>query len=271
MNQIWTKLSTEARMPLLGLGVYDMHAADAVRSVITALETGYRLIDTASAYGNEREVGEGIRSSGIERNELFITTKVANEDQGYEKTLRAFDESERKLGCEYIDLYLVHWPLKTTRKETWQALERLYTEKRVRAIGVANYLPPFLEELSEYQHIMPAVNQVEFSPYLFLKDLLAMCTQKGIVLQAYTPLLRGARMDDPKLTDLAAAYGKTPAQILLRWAVQHGVSTIPKSSNPARIRENFNIFDFEIRSADMDKLDSFHENLRVVEDPMLHW
>lgn len=271
MNQITTNLNTGARMPLLGLGVYDMHAREAVESVVTALETGYRLIDTASAYGNEREIGEGIRQAGTDRNEIFVTTKVANHDQGYDATLRAFDESERRLGCGYIDLYLVHWPLKATRKETWLALEKLYTEKRVRAIGVANYLPPFLGEMTAYQHIIPAVNQVEFSPYLFLKDLLDICKAKGTILQAYTPLLRGARMSDPKLTSLAAGYGKTPAQMLLRWAVQHGVSTIPKSSNPARIRENFDIFDFEITDADMNRMDSLHENLRVVEDPMLHW
>lgn len=271
MKQPWTSLNTGAEMPLLGLGVYDMHATEATRSVITALECGYRLIDTAAGYGNEKEIGEGIRASGIERKEIFVTTKVANHDQGYDQALRAFDESERRLRCDYIDLYLVHWPLKNTRKATWQALEKLYTEGRIRAIGVANYLPPFLEELFGYNRIMPAVNQVEFSPYLFLKELLDMCTTRGIILQAYTPLLRGARMNDPKLLTLAHQYGKTPAQILLRWAVQHGVSTIPKSSNPERIRENFNIFDFEISAADMARLDGFHENLRVVEDPMEHW
>jgi methylglyoxal/glyoxal reductase len=162
----------------------------------------------------------------------------------------------------------VHWPLKNTRKDTWLALEKLYKEGQVRAIGVANYLIPFLEELNEYATIIPAVNQVEFSPYLFLKDVKDYCQKRAIQLQAYTPLVRGERFNDPKLVVIAEKYGKTPAQIILRWAVQQGISTIPKSSNQKRLRENFDVFDFHISDADIALLNGFNENLRIVDDPM---
>ena len=267
-KQITTTLNNGIQMPLLGLGVYDMYKKDAEQAVLWALETGYRLIDTAAMYENEVEIGNAVRESGIPRTDIFITTKVHNTDQGFEQTLRAFDESQRKLNCEYIDLYLVHWPNKATRKETWTALEKLYSEGRVRAIGVANYLVPFLDELSMYRNVVPALNQVEFSPYLYLEDLLKYCQTKQIQLQAYTPLVRGQRMNDPKLLFLAQKYAKTPAQIILRWALQHGISTIPKSSNLARIKENFDVFNFEINAEDMTKMDTFHENFRVVDNPM---
>ena len=255
-------------MPLLGLGVYAMHGQEAERAVSQALEIGYRLIDTAAMYRNEVEIGNAIRSGAIPRKEIFLTTKVSNSDQGYDQTLHAFDESSRKLNAEYIDLYLVHWPLKATRRETWQALERLYQEKRVRAIGVANYLIPFLDELATYAEMVPMVNQVEFSPYLFLEDVLQVCKERKIILQAYSPLVRSKKMSDPKLVQLAEKYDKTPAQIILRWAIQLGVSTIPKSSNPQRLRENFDIWDFEISAEDIQYISSFNENLRVVDDPM---
>ena len=261
-------LNNGIKMPLLGLGVYDMHAAEAEAAIIKALETGYRLIDTASAYNNEIEVGNAIRASGVPRSEIFVTTKVANPSQGYDSTLKAFDESFKKLNIEYIDLYLVHWPIKGKRKDTWLALEKLYGDKKVRAIGVANYMIPFLEELKEYAGIVPVVNQVEFTPYLFLKELMNYCKKHGIQLQAYSPIVRGRKNNDPKLVELAEKYHKTPVQMLLRWAIEHRVSTIPKSSNPKRIEENFNIFDFEISKEDLEKMDHFNENLRIVEDPM---
>lgn len=255
-------------MPLLGLGVYDMYNREAEEAVVNALEIGYRLIDTAAMYKNEAEIGSAIRASAVPRKEIFLTTKVADGDQGYDNTLRAFDESSRKLNSEYIDLYLVHWPIKKTRKDTWKALEKLYTDKRVRAIGVANYLIPFLNELETYSKVTPAVNQVEFSPYLFLEDLLDECKRKHIQLQAYTPLVRGQRFADPKLVALANQYGKTPAQIILRWALQLGVSTIPKSSNLNRLKENFDVFDFQINDDDMKQINAFNENFRVVDDPI---
>ncbi len=267
-KQIYTKLNNGITMPLLGLGVYDMYEKEAVQAVLWALETGYRLIDTASMYENEQEIGQAIHESGIKREDIFITTKVNNADQGFEATLRAFDTSLKKLNLDYVDLYLVHWPIKKGRKETWLALEQLYNEKRVKAIGVANYLAPFLTELESYASIVPAVNQVEFSPFLYLKDLESICQNKKIQLQAYTPLIRGQKMNHPQLVNLSEKYQKTPAQIILRWAIQHGVSTIPKSSNQVRIRENFDIFDFEISAQDMLLLDNLNENYRVVEDPM---
>jgi len=271
MQQVFHTLNTGAKIPLLGLGAWDMYGREAEEAVRTALQIGYRLVDTAAMYNNEKEVGEGIRSSGIPREEIFLTTKVGNSNQGYEETIRAFDESMTKLGCGYVDLYLVHWPIKATRKSTWLALEKLYAEGKVRAIGVANYLPPFLEELEGYAKVVPAVNQVEFTPYLFLRDLLEMCKSREILLQAYSPLLRGQKFGDPRLQGIARSYERTPSQILLRWAIEHGISTIPKSSNPERLRENAAIFDFSISAEDMQRLDSLHENFRVVEDPMMLW
>jgi diketogulonate reductase-like aldo/keto reductase len=255
-------------MPLLGLGVYDMYNREAEQAVGFALETGYRLIDTAAMYENEKEIGNAIRSSRVPRADIFLTTKVANPDQGFDSTLKAFEQSLKKLNCDYIDLYLVHWPLKKTRKDTWLALEKLYHEKQVRAIGVANYLTPFLQELETYGTVTPAVDQVEFSPYLFLEDLLLECKRRSVQLQAYTPLIRGQRFNDSKLIAMANKYNRTPAQIILRWALQLGVSTIPKSSNPKRIQENFDVFDFQINDADMQTICRFNENFRVVDDPM---
>ena len=267
-EQLYTRLNNGISMPLLGLGVYDMYGKDAEQAVNWALEIGYRLIDTASMYRNEVEIGNSIRQSRVPRGDIFLTTKVNNRDQGYDQTLRAFEESQKKLDAGYIDLYLLHWPLKATRRDTWKALERLYLEKQVRAIGVANYLEPFLEELAGYAELVPAVDQVEFSPYLYLQGLLHLCRERHIVLQAYTPLLRGRRLNDPPLVALAAKYDKTPAQIILRWALQHGVSTIPKSANRARLEENFAVFDFVIEAGDMARLDGLNEGLRVVDDPM---
>ncbi|MFD2521425.1 aldo/keto reductase [Emticicia soli] len=267
-QQLFTSLSNGAQMPLLGLGVYDMYKKEAEQAVLWALETGYRLIDTASMYRNETEIGNAVKQSDIARKDLFITTKVNNDDQGYDKALKAFDVSLQKLNLDYVDLYMVHWPIKFTRKFTWKALERLFHEGRVKAIGVANYLIPFLEELSKEATEVPMVNQVEFSPYLYQEDLLKYCQEHKIQLQAYSPLVRGQRMADPKLLNIAEKYQKTPAQIILRWAIQLGVSTIPKSSNLERIKENFDVFDFEISEQDIAYINGFNENLRIVDDPM---
>ncbi len=252
----------------MGLGVYDMYGKEAESAIIRALEIGYRLIDTASMYENETEVGEAWVRSGVKREELFIATKVNNDDQGFNSTLKAFELSLDKLKTNYVDLYLIHWPIKNSRKDTWKALEHIYLEGRAKAIGVANYLIPFLNELYEYAEILPAVNQVEFSPYLYQTDLLTHCNDKGIRLQAYTPLLRGLKLNDPKLMAIAQKYNKSTAQIKLRWCVQHGVCPIPKSVNPIRLRENFEIFDFQISAMDMETLDSFDEGLRIVDDPI---
>ncbi|MEY2647976.1 MAG: hypothetical protein RL282_689 [Bacteroidota bacterium] len=267
-KQAYVQLNNGIEMPLLGLGVYDMHAAEAVQAVRFALETGYRLIDTAAMYGNEKQIGEGIRQSGIPREEIFVTTKVNNTDQGYDQTLRAFEVSLHALGLDSVDLYLIHWPIKDKRASTWKAIEKLYADGRVRAIGTGNYLLPFLEEMGSYASIVPAVNQIEFSPYLFLKKEWEYCREHKICLQAYTPLLRGQKFNDPRIQALAGKYNKTPAQIILRWAVQQGISTIPKSSHPERIKENFGIFDFVLLDEDILAMNGFHEGFRIVDDPM---
>jgi len=267
-QQPYSTLSSGIRMPLLGLGVYDMYSAAAEEAVLNALEIGYRLIDTASLYDNEKEVGNAVLQSNIPRNEIFITTKVGNSDHGYDKTLRAFDDSLQKLQVEYVDLYLVHWPIKRQRKETWLALEKLYTDKRVKAIGVANYLIPFLEELSTYASVMPALDQVEFTPWLFQQDLLRYCNNNNIQLQSYSPITRGKKFDDPRLQQLCRKYDKTPAQIILQWNIAHGVSTIPKSSSKERLKENFDSLLFSLSIDDVAFMDSFNENFRICDDPI---
>jgi len=267
-KQLYTTLNNEVEMPLLGLGVYNMHGTEAIQATRTAIEIGYRLIDTAEMYFNEKEVGIALKESNTKRSELFVTTKVNNSNQGYDSTLKAFDESLRLLDVEYVDLYLIHWPIKGKRKETWKAIEKIYQEGRARAIGTGNYLLPFLKELEEYASITPAVNQIEFSPYLMMKDELDYCRLKKIQLQAYTPLLRGKKFNDEKLVSLANKYGKTPAQIILRWAIQQNISSIPKSSNRNRLTENFNIFDFQLSNEDIAEMNQFDEKLRIVGDPM---
>lgn len=265
-------LNNGVSMPLLGLGCWDMYGAEAQQTVETALRIGYRLIDTAAMYRNEAEVGAGIRAAGLLRSDLFVATKVGNPDQGYDSTLRAFEESRKKMGLDYVDLYLVHWPIKGKRRDTWRALEKLYADKMVRAIGVCNYLSPFLQEMEEYAGIVPAVDQLEFTPYLMQAALLAECQRRGILLQAWSPLLRGQRFGDPKLQRMAQKYGKTPAQILIRWGIDHGISTIPKSSSEQRLRENFEIFDFHLSPADVAEMDGWNENFRMSgEDPMRYW
>jgi diketogulonate reductase-like aldo/keto reductase len=223
-------------------------------------------------YGNEEEVGEGISLSAIPRSGIFVTTKVNNSDQGYDTTLRACEVSMKKLKTDYIDLYLVHWPIRGQRRDTWLALERLLSEGAVRAIGVCNYTEPFLEELDGYASVVPAVNQVEFTPYLFLKNLLDDCRRRGILLQSWAPLLRGQRFSDPKLIAMAGKYGKTPAQLLIRWGLDHGISTIPKSSSPARLRENFDVMDFRISAEDLAAMDGWNEDFRMSGlDPGSYW
>lgn len=269
INQpLYATLNNGNQMPLLGLGVYDMHATEAVNAVQFALETGYRLIDTAAMYENEKQIGEGIRRSGIPRDEIFLTTKVNNCDQGYDATLKAFEKSMKALNAEQIDLYLIHWPIKDHRKETWRAIEFLYNNKMVKNIGVANYLMPFLLELETYANITPTINQMEFSPFLLMQEEWNYCKKHDIIVQAYTPLMRGQKFNDPRLMHLTEKYQKTPAQIILRWAVQQGISTIPKSSNPSRIRENFCIFDFEIEPGDIQFMNTWNENFRIVDNPL---
>ncbi len=264
-------LNNGVAMPLLGLGVYQAHGQTCVNAVTWALEAGYRHIDTARFYGNEREVGQAVRAfverSGLPREEIFVTTKLWNDDHGYERALAAFDRSQERLGLGAVDLYLIHWPVTDQRRESWRALETLYTEGRVRAIGVSNYTIQHLQELLDYAKIVPVVNQVEFHPWLYQQELLDFCAAHGIALEAYSPLTKGERLRDPQLAEIAHKYGKTPAQILIRWVLQHGVGVIPKSAHPQRIRENADVYDFEISEEDMCRLDAFDACYHCTWDP----
>lgn len=261
-------LNNGVDMPLLGLGVYaPQHNSEVQQAVEWALEAGCRLIDTASAYGNEREVADALRAASLPRSEVFITTKVWDDDQGYDATLRAFDRSLEKLQLDVLDLYLIHWPSSPHRLDTWRALEKLYADGRVRAIGVSNYYQPHLDELLEQATVVPAVNQVEFSPYCYLPDVLAYCRSKTIQLQGYAPLVRGEKRNDPPLVALAEKYNKSTYQLLVRWSVQHGVVTIPKSVKRDRIRENLDVLDFTISDEDMALMNTFYDNTRVATDP----
>lgn len=262
------KLNNGTEIPIVGFGTYLIEPGVSTKeSVRTALKAGYRHIDTAAFYGNESDVGNVIKSSEIPREELFVTTKVWNSDQGYDRTLHAFDKSMGKLGLEHVDLYLIHWPLQATRRDTWKALEKIYEEGRAKAIGVSNYMINHLFELADYSPVVPAVNQVEFSPFLFQHDLLDFCRNKGIVLEAYSSLTRGQRMHDSKLKQMAVKYNKSEAQLLLRWAIEHQVVIIPKSVTPSRIYENIDLFDFSISHDDLAEMDSWNENYRVAWDP----
>jgi diketogulonate reductase-like aldo/keto reductase len=254
-------------MPRLGLGVWRTKEGEEVeRAVSAALEVGYRAIDTASMYGNEKGVGNAVRASGIPREQLFITTKVWNDQQGYDETLRAFEESEARLGLGYVDLYLIHWPVPGKYKMTYRALEDLYDQGRVRAIGVSNFNIHHLEDLMGSCRIKPMVNQVELHPLLTQKKLLMFCRKEGIQVESWRPIMQG-NLDLPLLQELSAKYGKTPAQIVIRWHLQQGIVTIPKSVRPERIRENANVFDFELAPEDMVRIDGLNENRRFGQDP----
>jgi methylglyoxal/glyoxal reductase len=260
-------LNNGASMPMLGLGVYDMHRREAERTVLDALEIGYRLIDTAAMYQNESEIGMAINHSAVPRSEIFLTTKLNNPDHGFEKALTAFDKSLKTLKQDYIDLYLIHWPVKKGRKDSWAALEKLYAEGRLRAIGVANYNLTLLKELKQYGTIVPAVNQVEFSPWLYQEELLRYCEASKIQLQAYSPITRGLKFSDARLIKLCNKYQKTAAQLVLSWHLGHGVSPIPKSSKKERLLENFNANFFKLEASDVQIMDGFNEGFRICEDP----
>jgi len=263
-----TTLYNGVEMPWLGLGVFKAaNGEEAVNSVKTAIDAGYRSIDTASAYKNEESVGQGIKDSHVVRNELFITSKVWNPDQGYETTLQAFEDSLNRLDLSYLDLYLIHWPVSGKYKETWKALEKLYKEGRIRAIGVSNFQVHHLEDLMQDANIKPMVNQVEFHPYLTQKELRAYCKQQGIQLEAWSPLGQGKILDHEVLVKIGGKYNKTPAQIILRWDIQNEIVTIPKSVKKNRIIENASIFDFELTQEDMDSLEGLNQNRRFGSDP----
>ena len=262
------KLNNGIEMPIFGLGTYQTRPGKETKdAVLSALEIGYRLIDTAAMYENEKAVGEAVRESGIPRDQIFVTTKLWNADHGYNRAISAFEKSLRRLGLSYIDLYLIHFPVERLRNESWRALETLLEGGKCRAIGVSNYMIWHLDELLKNSSAIPAVNQVEFNPYLYLKELHEFCNSHKIVLESYSPLTKGYKLDDPKLGELASKYSRTPAQILIRWALQKGVVVIPKSARKERILENAAVFDFEITPEDMKLLDSFNQNLRTSWDP----
>jgi diketogulonate reductase-like aldo/keto reductase len=263
-------LNNGVAMPYFGLGTWQSAEGPEVKNaVLFALDAGYRLIDTAAFYQNEKSIGEAIVESGIPRNEIFITTKVWNSDHGYDNTLRAYDHSLQLLGTDYADLYLIHWPVTGKFKETWRALEKIYAEGRVRAIGISNFLKVHLDNLLPDVTIVPAVNQMEYHPYLMQNDLVDQCTANGIVYQAWSPIMQGRVNDIAVIKQIGKKYRKNPAQVVLRWDLQKGVITIPKSVNQARIISNAEIFDFELTMEEVAAIDALDCNHRFGYDPML--
>lgn len=249
------RLNNGIEIPILGLGTWKMDDGMETQRVIEqALQIGYRHIDTAKLYGNEHSVGNAVRASGIARSEIFVTTKLWPTD--FVDPIAAFNASLSRLGLDYADLYLVHWPIPLMPRAIWQRLEKLYDDKRVRAIGVSNYGVSEIEALLTYARVRPAVNQVEFSPFVFRRDLLDYCEAQHIALEAYSPLTRGVELRDRTLAEIARKYSKTPAQIMLRWCIEHNVITIPKASSTEHLQQNFEIFDFEIAAEDMSELDT---------------
>lgn len=258
------KLNNGVEMPWFGLGVFlSNEGAEVENAVKVALQNGYRHIDTAAIYKNERGVGKAIKESGIPREEIFITSKVWNTDQGYKTTLAAYEASLEKLQMDYLDLYLIHWPKGKRSVETWKALEELYAKGRVRAIGISNFLVHHLKEFLPECKITPAVNQYEFHPELMQPDLLEYCKKRGIQPEAWSPIMKGRVNDVPLMQELAAKYDKTPVHVVLRWDIQKGVVTIPKSVTPERIISNADIFDFELSTEDMAKIDKLDKNARI--------
>lgn len=261
-------LHNGVKMPWFGLGVFKVNEGqEVIDAVKAAIRNGYISIDTAAIYQNEEGVGQGIRESGVPRDELFITSKVWNTDQGYESTLKAFDTSLDKLGLDYLDLYLIHWPGKNKYKDTWRALEKLYKDGRVRAIGVSNFHIHHLEDLLSDCEIKPMVNQVEYHPHLTQEELLSFCQKEGIQLEAWSPLKKGQLLADPLITEIAEKHQKTPAQVILRWDLQNKVITIPKSIKEHRIIENANVFDFELSHEDMERISGLNRNDRSGSNP----
>ena len=275
-------LNNGITMPAIGLGVFQSAPADTTAAVESALATGYRHIDTAAAYGNEREVGEGIRNSGLNRSEVFIETKVWVSDYGYDQTLHAWDKAVGKLGVDYLDLFILHQPAPDRFEKTisaYKALEHLLADGRVRAIGVSNFMPHHLSQLLAAAEVVPAVNQIELHPYFTQPDVQEADEEQGILTQAWSPIGgitfypgwggedRRNVMQDPAIAGIAQAHGKTPAQVMLRWHLQQGRSAIPKSTNPGRIAENFDVFGFELSEPELGIIDALDSGVRSGPDP----
>lgn len=262
------RLASGHSIPQLGLGVWQSPQGAPTRDAVTAaLRLGYRHIDTARVYRNEPDVGAAVRESDIPRDQIFVTTKLWNDDQGYDSTLRAFDKSLERLNIEYIDLYLIHWPVAGKRLDSWRALEKLHADGRARSIGVSNFLVPHLQELVATAKTPPHANQIELSPFLQRRPTVELCKKLGIAIEAYSPLTRGEKLGDPVVAAIAREIGKTAAQVLLRWSVQHGYIVLPKSVRAERIAENGAIFDFTLSDEQMSRLDALEENLVTGWDP----
>jgi len=264
-------LSDGSTIPQLGIGTYKVPADVTADLVAGALAAGYRHVDTAALYGNEVEVGEGIRASGLEREEVFVTTKVWNDDQGFDKTLRAFDASAARLGLDRVDLYLIHWPIPSADRyvDTWRALIRLQQEGRATSIGVSNFSIPHLERLRDETGVLPAVNQVELHPRFPQKTLVEWDTANGIVTESWAPLARGGLLEEPVLARIAQRYGKTPAQVVVRWHIERGLVLFPKSVSPERVRENGDVFDFTLDADDHAAIATLDTGERTGRDPDL--
>jgi 2,5-diketo-D-gluconate reductase A len=263
------QLNSGHQIPQLGFGVFQIKPAATYQAVSQALDIGYRHIDTAEMYGNEKEVGRAIADSGLDRSEVFVTSKLNNNKHAFEVALAAFDQTLGDLGLEQIDLFLIHWPLPTVGDfvETWKALETIYAEGRARSIGVSNFQADHLRRLLQETEIVPAVNQIEAHPYLTQEPLLAFNAEHGIATEAWSPIAQGAVLDDPTLVELGRSYGKTPAQVVLRWHLQRGSIIFPKSVTPARMAENFDLFDFELAEVDMKQISELNRNGRIGPDP----
>ncbi|MER2030375.1 MAG: aldo/keto reductase [Solibacillus sp.] len=265
------KLNNEVEMPALGLGVFQVENDTTAEIVKNAIETGYRSIDTAAIYGNEAGVGEGIKlalaSTGLNRKDLFITSKVWNAGLNYEETISAYEESLEKLGLDYLDLYLIHWPGKNKFAESWTALENLYLEGKIRAIGVCNFNISHLQDLLKTARVTPVINQVEFHPRLQQQSLRAFCKEHNIQLEAWAPLMQGGLLEDTTIAKIAEKYGKSNSQVILRWDIQNGVITIPKSVRKERMAQNADIFDFRLTDEEMQIINAMNLDKRVGPDP----
>lgn len=261
------ELNNNIRMPQIGLGVlFAKNDGEVENAVVSALHAGYRKIDTASAYQNEEGVGSAIKKSTIPREEIFLTTKVWNSEQGFDETLRAFDKSLERLQTEYVDLYLIHWPVKSKYKETYRAMEDIYKSGRAKAIGVCNFDIHQLEVLMDNTEVVPALNQVEMHPHLSQNDLIRFSNAHNIQLEAWRPIMMGEVLNIPELLQIGETHKKSAVQVTLRWLIQRGVSVIPKSVTPERIKENFKIFDFELSSTEMAIIEGLNQNRRLGED-----
>lgn len=256
------RLNNGVEIPLLGLGVYLAESGgETKRAVLEAFKAGYRHVDTARAYENEADVGEAVRDSGLRREELFVTTKLWNSDHGHAEAKRALEKSLKRMKLEYVDLFLIHWPVQGKRDDSWRALVELQKEGKARAIGVSNYLPRHLEELARASDVVPQVNQIELHPFLTQRETVEYCAARDIAIEAYSPLVKARRMKHPELGEIARQVGRSPAQVLLRWGLQHGYIVLPKSVTPERIRENAALYDFALDEAQMKRLDGLNEDL----------